>query len=895
MLLEREEPLQTLAQLTCAAVDGCGATVLLTGEAGIGKTALLRAYAEAHAGGCRVLWGGCEPLSTARPLGPLQDMAALLDDELAALLDAGAPPPRIFAKVLDSLQHASTPSVLIFEDVHWADHATLDLIRYLGRRLPALPTLLILSLRSDEVAPDHPLARLPGDLPTAALSHIKLAPLSAAAVAMLAQRGGRDGDELYRVTAGNPFFVTEMLAESGVAGADLPVTVRDAVWARLSRLDAQERWMLDLISVVPGVVERALWTALRAEDVAAAERCIVRGILVRDAAGALAFRHELARQAVLAQLSPEEQRHLHAHVLALLERHAPMVRTSLAQLAHHAAAAADAQRVLTLTPRAAAEASALGAHRQAAQQLETALRFVAQAPAALAAQVYQDWAYEAGLSLRISDAVIAARHQAIALWRSLNRGDKVGHNLRWLSRLHWYRGEGRQAEEYADAAVRELEALPASAELAMAYSVRSQLHMLHDRFDLAIEWGERALALAEQVGDLETRVHALNNIGTAQLSATDSDPSGQAKLEQSLQLALAHGYHEHAARAYTNLGEYAVAFKDFTLAERVLEEGIAFDRHNDLEVWVHYLVGCQAQLRLEQGRLHEAETMAQRIVAMTTLSVVERLPAMCVLGKAQARLGVGSSMGVLQEALRLALTTAEPQRMVPPRLALVEAAWLVQDTVACVAQLSALAAMTDACLDPWECGELAVWCQRLRMRRPASWIRPAQQMPEPWAAELRGDPSAAATAWIQLGMSCEAALALLQVRGAGTGVALAQALRLLEPIDAQALITRVRGLARELGVRAALPRRRCGPYRAARAHPLGLTRRELQVLRLLANGHGNSDIALRLSRSPRTIEHHIASVYDKLGVNGRIDLLLRLHSEPWVLDMTAARAAPPEK
>ncbi|EQD58407.1 LuxR family transcriptional regulator, partial [mine drainage metagenome] len=133
-----------------------------------------------------------------------------------------------------------------------------------------------------------------------------------------------------------------------------------------------------------------------------------------------------------------------------------------------------------------------------------------------------------------------------------------------------------------------MEALPASAELAMAYSVRSQLHMLHDRFDLAIEWGERALALAEQVGDLETRVHALNNIGTAQLSATDSDPSGQTKLEQSLQLALAHGYHEHAARAYTNLGEHAVAFKDFALAERVLEEGIAFDRRNDLEVWIHY-------------------------------------------------------------------------------------------------------------------------------------------------------------------------------------------------------------------------------------------------------------------------------------------------------------------
>ncbi|THD11110.1 ATP-binding protein [Metallibacterium scheffleri] len=891
MLLEREGPLMELTRLARRAAEGQGGTVMVMGEAGIGKTELLRAFAQQHRAR-RVLWGYCEPLSAPRPLGPLQDMATLLDGELAALIDAGAPPPRVFARLLESLQHAPAPSVLIFEDVHWADAATLDLIRYLGRRLPALPALLILSLRSDEVAPDHPLARLPGDLPAAALSRIDLAPLSAAAVAMLAQQVGGDGDALHRVTAGNPFFVTEVLAASDIAGAALPVTVRDAVWARLARLDAQERWMLDLISVVPGAVERALWTALRAEDVAAAERCIARGILVRDAAGALAFRHELARQAVLAQLAPEEQRHLHAHVLALLERHAPMVHASLAQLAHHAGAAADVQRVLALAPRAAAEAAALGAHRQAAQQLQMALRFVAQAPAALAAQLYQDWAYEAGLSACIDDAVIAARHQAIALWRGLGRADKVGHNLRWLSRLHWYRGEGRQAEAYADAAVRELEALPASAELAMAYSVRSQLHMLHNRFALAIEWGARALALAEQVGDIETRVHALNNIGIAQLSDTNSDPGGQAKLEHSLQLALMHGYHEHAARAYTNLGEHAVECKDFAQAERVLAEGIAFDRRHDLEVWIHYLIGCQARLRLEEGRLHEAETMARCILAKTTLSVVERLPAMYVLGRAQVRLGEGSGTDVLHEALHQALPMAEPQRTVPPRLALIEAAWLAQDTEACAAQLSALEATIDARLDPWEYGEMAVWRRRLQMPLAMLADRPHA---EPWAAELRGDMAAAAAAWLQLGMPCEAAIALMQVRGAGAGEALLRAMHLLQPTGAQALIDCLRRLARERGVESALPRPRRGPYSVARAHPLGLTRREAQVLQLLCAGHGNQAIARQLSRSPRTIEHHIASVYAKYGVDNRAELLLRLHGEPWLLQAAGASASASEK
>lgn len=884
MLLERDDQLRMLCELAAQADGGHGRTVVLSGEAGVGKTALLQSFAKQQNASLRFLWGACEPLSTARPLGPLHDMAAALDGELPGLLEQGAAPATIFPRVLADLQQASTPSVLIFEDVHWVDHATLDLIRYLGRRLPAVPTLLILSLRSDELAPDHALARLGGDLPAAGLVRISLAPLSQAAVATLARRANYNEGELYRVTAGNPFFISEVLANAGGAAGALPITVRDAVWARLARLDAKERWVLDLISVIPGSVEHALWRTLSPEEVAAAERCVARGILLRDAAGALAFRHELARQAVLARMMPEEQRQLHAHVLALLERCARSAFVPPARLVHHAAAAGNARRVLALAPLAAARAAALGAHRQAAQQLETALRFVAQAGDAEAAQLYQDWADEASLSQRIDDAVITARHQAIDIWRRLGRRERIGHNLRQLSRLHWYRGEGELAETYADASVHELEAIPPSSELAMAYSVRSQLHMLRDRFALAIEWGERALTLAEQLGDHETRVHALNNIGAAQLFGPDFDPGGRLKLEESLQLSLAHGYHEHAARAYANLAEYAVLFKDFALAERVLEDAFAFNRQHDLDAWTTYLTGYRAQLRLLQGRLHEAESMAQHVVAMTTQRVVDRLPAMAVLGRAQARLAVPGASDVLRQALQLAQPTAEPQRTVPLYLALVEAAWVEQDMATCDAQLAALQAMTDASLDIWEQGELAVWLQR-RQRSTVARTEPEPTCPvaKPWAEELRGDPLAAAEAWTQLDMPCEAALALLQVRGEGAGAAFNRAVRLLEPLHAQGLVKRTRYLAHQLGVEAALPRQRRGHYGVARRHPLGLTRRELQVLELLLAGHSNQDVAQQLSRSPRTVEHHIAGIYAKLGVSSRIELLLRMHYEPWLL------------
>ena len=274
-------------------------------------------------------------------------------------------------------------------------------------------------------------------------------------------------------------------------------------------------------------------------------------------------------------------------------------------------------------------------------------------------------------------SVIEARQRAIALWRELGRLDKVGLNLRWLSRLHWYRGEARQAEHYADEAVRELESLPPGPELAMAYSARSQLHMLHDRVDEAIDWGLRAIALAEQLGEIETRVHALNNVGTALLLS--GRPGGRERMEESLALALEHGFHEHAARAYTNFAEYAVVFKDFALAERILAEGIAFDTRHDLDAWTHYLVGRQAQLRMEQGRLREAETIARGVMSLERLTLVMHLPALTVLGRVRVRLGEADGPALLQQALNEGLATGEPQRIVPVRLALAEAAWLAED------------------------------------------------------------------------------------------------------------------------------------------------------------------------------------------------------------------------
>lgn len=889
MLLEREAPLDALLAAARAAASGHGTTVLMEGEAGIGKTSLLREFAERSDNSCRVLWGWCEALFTPRPLGPLQDMAQSLDPDIAALLDQTAAPERLFPALLNTLQHASSTTVLVFEDVHWADNATLDLVKYLGRRVSSLRTVLVLSRRSDEIGADHPLTHVLGDLPPASVTRITLEPLSPEAVAVLAEQTGSSSTDLYRITGGNPFFVTELLASGETEPTRVPDSIRDVIWSRLSRLEAGEREALEVMSIVPGSVEPWLIRALLGvEGETFVDQCVARGLLRRDSQGASSFRNELARQATLDRLPPTVQRSLHAKVEAAISELPPaQANALLSRRVHHAAGAEDSTRVLDLAPRAAAQAARLGAHQEAASHLAAALKYVAEVPPALAAQLYEDWAYEAGLSLLVYDAIIEARHRAITIWRELGRIDKVGANLRWLSRLHWRRGEGQDAEDYADQAVREVENLSPGPELAMAYSTRSQLHMLHYRFDEAIDWGSRAIRLADQLGELETRVHALNNVGTALMVA--DRPGGRNRLEESLALALQNGFHDHAARAYTNFAECALVSRDFSLAERLLAEGIAFCARHDLDSAAQYLLGRQAQLRTEQGRFREAETIAQGVMNLERLPMAMHLPALTELGRVRVRLGEAGGSVLLEQALREGLTTGEPQRIIPVRFALAEAAWLAEEADVSRVQLMALAEMNLDNVRPRDVGEFAVWWQRCGLSR--SPPVPTAHVPLPQALELRGDALAASKEWSRLGLPYESALALMQVRGADADAALACAVTIFEGIEARPAAMLTRKLAHRMGAAGKLPKQRRGPYTVAKQHPLGLTRQEQQVLTMIAEGLGNKEVAQRLSRSPRTIEHQVSAVLGKFNAANRMEILLRLRGEPWLLPAADAPRA----
>jgi predicted ATPase len=348
-LIERSGDLDVLAEHLAAAAAGNGRLVVVGGEAGVGKTSLVRTFSDERAGSARIVRGACDGLFTPQPLGPLFELA----DQLGLTVDGRR--HEVFAATLDAL--GPGPTVAILEDLHWADEATLDLLRFLGRRLDRTKTLLIATYRDDELARHHPLRVVLGDV--GGDRRIALAPLSENGVRMLARGSSVDARELYRLTGGNPFFATEVLA-AGTTG--VPESVRDAVLARAAPLDSAARNVLDVAAVVGGRVELGLLEEVIDEPSTALEDCLAAGVL-QGGVGEVAFRHELARRAVEEALEPLRRAKLHRRVLEALRR---ADGADPARLAHHAELAGDGEAVVEHASAAAAEATKLGAHREAA-------------------------------------------------------------------------------------------------------------------------------------------------------------------------------------------------------------------------------------------------------------------------------------------------------------------------------------------------------------------------------------------------------------------------------------------------------------------------------------------------------------------------------------------------
>jgi DNA-binding CsgD family transcriptional regulator/tetratricopeptide (TPR) repeat protein len=851
-LLERAGELSLLRDALAAVRSGSGGRlVVLGGEAGSGKTALLRRFLDEHGGSARVLWGAGEPLFMPRPLGPLLDVAEATGGELERLAGAGARPHEVAAALLHELV-SRQPTVLVLEDLHWADEATLDVLMLLARRLELVPALALLSYRDDELERAHPLRILLGELAGKPLiDRLTLSSLSPAAVSVLAAPFGVDASELYRWTGGNPFFVTEVLA---AGGARIPHTVRDAVLARSARLSPGALSLLEAVAVVPPQLELWLLEELAGEAAGCLEECLSSG-MVTAASRAVAFRHELARLAVEESLPPDRRVALHRAALAGLA--APSAGTpDPTRLAHHAEGAGDPEAVLRFAPAAAEHAGRLGAHREAAAHYGRALRFADGLPPDVRAGLLERYAYECYLTGRF-DAALDAQQDACGLRRAIGEPLEEGNALRAFSRLLRFVGRTAEATRVADEAVGLLERLGPSHELTMAYASRAHIAANAEDAERALVWGTRARELAGRLDDPEALVYALTTIGAVDLLA--ERPEGAEQLERSVELARTLGLDDHAGRALINLVWWPLRLRSYDLAGRHLEVGLEYCGERGLDLWRLFLIACRAGIELAQGRWTEAGESATAALADPRTWPVPRVFALTVLALVRARRGDPGVRPALEEALALAEPTGELQRIAPVASARAEVAWLAGDHAAVAAATTTALQLAVSRRAPWVVGELACWRRRAGIDEAIP-----DGIAEPYAHELRGEWAPAAELWERLGCPYEAALARAH---ADDEQALRRALSELQRLGARPAAAIVARRLRGRGARG-VPR---GPRPSTERNPVGLTPREVEVLALVAGGHRNAEVARELVLSVKTVDSHVASILRKLDARTRTE------------------------
>jgi adenylate cyclase len=653
-LVGRRRELAVLEAALDEAAEGHGILVGLSGEAGIGKSRLaLELRSRATATGFASVWTAAQSYASSFPYHVVESLVSeLLDRKSATRLggalratvgevpadtlagwiavladmagEADAPDrslladmtpearKRLVVQALSAVLGARArerPQLLVLDDLHWADAASLDVLDELLALVAELPVAVLALYRPGWTNPwsarsSYQQVNLDRLRETDARQLL-------GALARRAVDEDRTAELLHR-SGGNPFFLEELVRESlGTdRGRQLPETVHELLQARIDALPPEASATLHLAAVIGTEFGTRMLAAIEpVGDLDAALAALVRDDLIVPREGdaddrRFAMRHPLVQEVAYQSLLIARRKVLHRRIGEWLE--AQGGEEALAAIASHYRQGDDLDRARRFLPLAAERAVRLNAPSEARDAYLAAADLFTD-PSARASMLQP----AAHLSYLLGDVsrAVELSSEVVRLYEAAGNRVRELDARRVRGRYYWMDGQGRRAEEEIVAAIDELEQLPPSPELALAYSYHAQVRMLIPDYVTAIAQARRAIEVAEQVGSVEAKVHALNNLGLSLVGI--GDEAGVAHLRESLRLALEHHLPDDVGRAYTNLAQQGMAGVSLfppAEAEALFEEMLDYDEKVVPEGAFHqWHREGRAELWAMQGRWAEAE------------------------------------------------------------------------------------------------------------------------------------------------------------------------------------------------------------------------------------------------------------------------------------------------
>ncbi|MCV7223986.1 helix-turn-helix transcriptional regulator [Mycolicibacterium elephantis] len=860
-LIERDRELAELAATADQARAGAGGVAIVCGESGAGKTSFVDEFIRSWPADEKVLLAGCDPLSTPRPFGPIHDLADQFEPRTRELLRDGDRPYDIYSAVFEEL--VTRPSVLVIDDLHWADQATIDFLRFVLRRVRRTHSVVVGTVRDDEIDNTHPMRALLGDVARATNARsLALPPLSLAAVTDLVGDRPLDPVWLHRITGGNAFFVVEMLDQ---ADTDLPTTVRDAILSRTVGLDVPEWDLLYLLACATGPIPDALLAHLGVTMEAL--RSLDQGKLIKRTERGITFSHDLCRLAVSSVIPPGAEPNLHRRMIRAYEA------TALgdpAVLTHHALGVGEPERIRAAASDAGRAAARSGAHTQAAEFYRTALEHGGPMPAEDEVELLELLADESFLTDRLADA-ITVRQRALQLRQRLGPPAAVSANHNALATYHWCDGNRSAADHYAQQAMAAL-----AGELAPGCHTERALagRALVTQALIAVMSGdlERTAQLVSQATEFSAdddhpALAVWLRIVDGYRSAFSGDSDGRAAVLTAIESA-AEDMDDIRAHTYAGLLYLDVEHRRLDQAAELLEVSLSLSVERDVPLARSWQLGERARLELLTGDWDDALTDADNALATQSGELARAWP-VSVRALISLRRDASGAEDV-DEQWRLAQRLSEPIRLLAAAAVIAEWAWVTGTADERLAACRALLDDGPQVGVEWSRGELAMWLHRLGLG-----VKP-DGIASPYRLLLAGAHEAAAEEFSSRSMPYEAALALTDSDDPDLA---RRGLDALDRLGADAVAAKIRGRLRARGVAVVPARRRSTTL----ANTAGLTARQVDVLRLLGDGLTNAELAERLYLSVKTIDKHVSAILDKLAVTNRRDAVRRAR-EAGILD-----------